>query len=1054
MLPLLLLVSLAADAEDRPPGWWVGLPVSGVQIVSPGGGVPEESLDPLLRVRQGEPLDPGDLRLDLTTLFHAGEFDAVEADVEPWVTYDDQGDLLEAAIVSFRVYPARRVGKVRVQGAQRLPRRDVLDAAGLSNGEAFYEDVDVPRLVARVEDHYRDNGFLDVQVEVDLYPYESGGGLLSLVPERTRRVEVWIRVSEGVPRTVDHLAFTGSPPIAERRLRRIARKAGIAEGEPFSSEQVTGAQYAIRRALAAPNALFGLRAGGWVEARVTPALTGESGALQLVYHVEPGPRLVLDVDGMWPWPNRKVRTALQIDERLRLTRGFVDDAPDRLETWMQRRGYLVADARVALQEDAGGERRILDVDVVRGPRHHLDPLVSFRLDTLPQQIVFDGNEALSDDRLKTVMIQASEEVVRYGFITLPEAEKGLTAARDLYRANGYQDARLEISRMETRPRVWSLWRVPGLRQLVRPLGVEPGLNVTLYVSVEEKALTRLASLEVHGAMVDDPTITDRLRELTGAPYSPQALDQLARLVVTTHREVGYLEVDARVVSQRRPDGSFDVVIDVRPGPRVLLRSFVIAGTRRTRSEFVRRQVDLTLGEPLTIEATEAMRRDLYELGTFRSVSTALLGDGEQRDLVVDVVERPRWSFELGGGVSTDQGLRGYGRVTRHNLWGLAHRAELFGLVGFDYRSDSLSDWMPDVTDPEWRAATTYTAPRFPGRKWQIVFDLLLREQVQERTWRMARSGVGTAIEARYGDTTLRIGGRTETRRLLEVDPGALLPGEPWFYLRDAEGGVLPSKWREQHLLSAIALHDLRDDPLQPTRGVLFQLTTELSPGVGLGLWDDVLTPDTFVKGEGRVSGYLPAGPLTVHLSGEAGRAFAFGGAVLALEDRYRLGGTGDLRGFKRDAVGPRNEIDQIDLDWPDGLGPIVEETVREHATRWVSTGGDTRALATLEILTPLPVLGLQAFDGYAAALFADIGNVWLLQSTATSELPQYEAIFDPILRVGVGTGLRVATPVGPLQLDVAVNPDAVFARGLRRDLVVRDWEEPWIRGHLSLGTLF
>ena len=41
------------------------------------------------------------------------------------------------------------------------------------------------------------------------------------------------------------------------------------------------------------------------------------------------------------------------------------------------------------------------------------------------------------------------------------------------------------------------------------------------------------------------------------------------------------------------------------------------------------------------------------------------------------------------------------------------------------------------------------------------------------------------------------------------------------------------------------------------------------------------------------------------------RALPLEDGMIPLEDRYRLGGTGNLRGFRRDAVGPRNEVAQV-----------------------------------------------------------------------------------------------------------------------------------------------
>ncbi len=310
----------------------------------------------------------------------------------------------------------------------------------------------------------------------------------------------------------------------------------------------------------------------------------------------------------------------------------------------------------------------------------------------------------------------------------------------------------------------------------------------------------------------------------------------------------------------------------------------------------------------------------------------------------------------------------------------------------------------------------------------------------------------TALSAR---TTVRFEARVEERRLQEIDLGALLPGEPWDAVLDADNVVLPTPWRLQQTTSAFLVHDLRDDPLQPTRGVLMSALGSFAPGLPLATLPDAARV-TYTKGEARVSGYVPAGPATLRISGEVGAGMVLGDGILPLEERYRRGGTGSVRGFTRDAVGPRNEVAWPDVAWPDALDPVVDATLAERPTRWVSTGGDANAVGTVELLVPLSSLGLPRYDGYSAALFTDIGNAWLIDplAIATSDQPVVTDIYAPLLRYGVGAGLRIATPVGPLQVDVAANLDSLIARGARRELLRDAWEDPPARAHLSLGTLW
>lgn len=1041
-------VGSPARADDMP--WYVGLPLADVQLRAPEGGLPEESLDPLLRAVPGALLDPAELRLDLATLFQVGQFAAVEAEVEPWVIFDEEGEPTEAALLSYVVFPAPRVRRVLVEGDSPFAKRHLLDAANLGPGQTFYDDLDDEEAIRAVRRFLAREGYPRSEVTIDVERLADG------------RLEVTLHVDAGEPDLLERLTFSGDiahvvPERNHRKLRRWARRAGMQEGRPFTMEAVTRAQQEIRQQLASMKQ-GPLRASrGWVGARVTPAvIRTQSGSARVSYTIEPGPRLELEVDGL-PWRGeRKIRGALGIDERLRLTRGWLDEAPDRVEGWLQRQGWLEATATVTLErpdEVSPGtdSTQVLRVDIDKGARHFL------KTGTPPGWVgvTFQGNEALSDAELQRVFDQASPDVVRRDFVTPAELEAGLVAARDTYRARGYQEAELSLDHLKMGRRGFR--PVAALTSPLRAaLSVPPRRRVIPVVTVHEGPLTLLDRIDVEGVAddVDLTAVRARIDALRGTPFSPQQVESVHRQIIEAHRVAGYLEADGRV-SVSHALGTAQVArIEVNPGPRVLLRSIVTRGPRFTQPTFIRREVEsqLTLGEPLTTGALDRVRSNLYEIGTFRTVNLSLLGEDAQRDLVIDVAERGRWDFELGAGLSTDLGLRTFGRATRRNLWGRAHRLDLVGQVGLVWRSESIRDWVPDVTQPEWRLAVSYTAPRFPSRPQDLILDGLLREVRQQRTWRMARSGGGVALENRLGRRTdLRIGARVETRQLQEVDLGALLESEPWL---DRLEDTPPTSWRVQESIAGLLVHDLRNDPVSPTRGLLLSVNAEYAPGLPWDAWRGQQVT-SFVKGSARATAHIPVGSLIFRSTLEGGHGISLNGAPIPLEDRFRMGGTGSLRGYRRDSVGPHNRTSRLDVDWPASLAPLIAYSRRDAADRWVPTGGDTSALGIFELLVPLPAIGMTGWDGYALALFTDVGNTWLLGGAgrATSQRPRYSDDV-PLLRVGSGVGARVATPVGPLQLDLALNPQAAWSRGGRQALLVDGWEEPRFRAHLTLGALF
>jgi outer membrane protein assembly factor BamA len=1030
----LILSAFLASAQAETPADWVGLPLAGVQLEAPEGGLPEESLDPLMRAIQGQPLDLGTIRLDLATLFRVGNFRSVEAHAEPWVTWNAIGEAEDAVLLTYRVFPAPRIGKIKVSGNKTFSDREIRGFSSLTVGQGtWFNELEAPRVKARIENELGREGWVRATVTVQDQVLDDGELVVHLI------------VDEGVPNVLETIGFTGDLDALSKRsegmLRRWARKAGLREGQPFAPTDITRAQNEMRLQLALMQPGPFRRQRGWIDAQVNPVLMRNvTGTARVTFTIEPGKRLELDVTGLGARGQRGLQGALGIDERLRLTRGFVDEAPDRVRAWLAEQGYHVAQVEIAL-DDANDDMRILRVQVQRGPRYTLPP------GGYPAFLGIDfwDNEAVSDADLQRVVDEASLEVIRRDYYSEAELNRGLIACRELYRARGYLSADLTLEHLETQPKGWLIVRflASPFRALAKK---QTPVRATPQVRVVEGPQTTLASVTLVGGdpLVDLGALYTQLENMEGAPYSSQHLETITTHAVQAHRDAGFLEVDAWVDSHNLPDRQVEARLVLEPGPQVLLRSKVTRGLRRSRSTFVRREAELELGSPITTAALEDIRNNLYELGIFRSVKVEMLGDGTHRDLVIDVSERPRWAYEWGFGLSTDQGLRSFTRVTRRNVWGVAHRIDLVGQVGLQYRSDS--NWRPDFDDPDWRLTLTYTAPRFPTRSQDLILDGLLRERRLERTWRMDRSGAGITLESHPGKTaTLRTGVRLETRQLRDVNAGALLEGEPWLAL-DAD-----QKWRVQEQVAVRYLQDRRDDPVLPSRGWLAGATGELAPGLPWDQWRG--QPVTsFAKVEARMTTWLPLGGFSLKLAGSGGVASSLNHGVIPLEDRFRLGGTSSLRGFRRDAVGPRNLSPRIAVDWPDSLRPLVEYANRDNPEIWVPTGGDVTALGTAELLLPLTSVGLTSWEGYSAAFFADAGNVWL-HSPDTQATSQQEPL-TPAIRWAIGTGMRAATPVGPLQIDIAANLQSIWATGEQQTLLVQGYEEPPWRAHLTLGSQF
>jgi len=319
-------------------------------------------------------------------------------------------------------------------------------------------------------------------------------------------------------------------------------------------------------------------------------------------------------------------------------------------------------------------------------------------------------------------------------------------------------------------------------------------------------------------------------------------------------------------------------------------------------------------------------------------------------------------------------------------------------------------------------------------------DVLARERQQEPTYRLERTGAGVGVQIGGEAERIRVVATygVQQRWLQDVAAGSLVGGDPWLEGEDpTEELVLPMGPRLHRGPSISAFLDQRDDRLNPTRGLLTSIQVD---GTHLVAGDRTVR----LLGQGRA--IVPLGPIGLQLGGGAGIGWAEGRtATLPLEERFRIGGASTLRGYALDSVGPKNRVALSDIDWPDALEPLVQEAARDATDRWVPTGGDAMLHTSAELWVPLKVMGLSRTDTTSLVGFVDAGNVFFVDPTvlATSAVVDPE----PFLRYGVGAGLRIRTPVGPMQVDVGMNPQ-YFAAAWPEER----GEDPW-RLHFSLGAL-
>lgn len=409
----------------------------------------------------------------------------------------------------------------------------------------------------------------------------------------------------------------------------------------------------------------------------------------------------------------------------------------------------------------------------------------------------------------------------------------------------------------------------------------------------------------------------------------------------------YARLADRTLTVDHADRTMTVALRIEPGPRVTLGRVAVEGLDRVDRDFAAWLVAARSGRPYSPAELERTRRDLIDLGAFATVRARLApapGPDGSADVTLEAIERPPRRIEVGGAYATSEGASLRAAWRHRNLFGRAERLELGAEV-----SGLLERGFGDLG---YRLDGRFARPHFLVRGQTLRLDAgALRERTDAYD-RIAVTG-GAALERRLGDRLSGSLGLSFERSRVEQAGAATI---------DTFVG-----------LPAVLIWEDAGNPLDPVRGTRARL--ELTPYPGfLGS----TLAYTSLRASG--SGYLDlAGDGRSVLAARLIAAAAFGQSrdALPADRRVYAGGSGTVRGFAFQSIGPR----------ADGR-PL---------------GGTTMIAGGIEYRQRIGT-------SWGAVGFVDAGGVG---EQRAPDLPAR-------LAVGAGVGLRYYTAIGPVRADVAV----------------------------------
>lgn len=1024
MLLLLLLSFLwvrpSAAVEGLPD--YTGRRVAAVQIVGPASAGNIEELSRFLEIRKGDVYSVRKVRRTIEVLAKLGNYSRIAVEAV---------DTDEGVVLTVRLEPVPRIRKISIKGVSGSKSR-VLNALGVGTGDLYSGREQLERMKEDVADAYRRSGWRDVRITLEVRaageavpggtPLEEGHGDVTLE----------VLVEEGKRQKIQEVHFEGDEWQDVFDEATLVAETGLVVGEAATDGAIERAQTRL---------IAYLRKLDFLEARIVRVIRqrdDETGNAIIRFFFSPGERITVTFDKkaiawadqkrhlFWFWEFRDSRllALLELDQEAHFTEGFAQEASDRLEAYYQRRGYYETDVTPSFEEDKAKRLKAFTFKIRPGRR--------FRLKKVVFRGIEDGPPEVSR---KAVMREF------YGFFPAledhhyvpDEVDSAVYHVTNYIRSQGFDGARIVAEEPvidRTKRAVELEFDVTlGPRSIVGAVAIEGDSEAPeskLRAAIAEPPMVIKEGSPLNAVYLDraEQAIEDYYARI-GFPYAEARHElSLQKEPVAAAPQVDPVTGEPALVPEPPPakdERLVDVAFHVDESFQAYVGRVIVKGNRYTNREAIERVLPFKTGQTYTPEALAEGQDALYRLGPFARVSVVPTEEGEPervRDILVSVAEANRMVLEPSIGVSwPEQGPRVGLRAQHRNLFGngesLSLRASAnwrwTGLLGETEGVNRVSPAV-DYNQIEQRVLLTYAQPTTFGFPVNGSVTASLFEREQNRAFGFTGNRVVSAADQKididlpvFRGADVRLVGRYqmflrdiqyESRRqeravaIVEEDL-TFDVGEMFHY---------PLKWK---IASASfgTLVDGRDDRVNPTSGYTLTVNGEVA--------DEWLASDAdYARVLGSWTLFRPAPwRFAVALSVRGGYARPVGRSRgIPVDQRFHLGGTGSVRGFRESEIGPKFVT----------VGQTEDELERDVT---ISPGGDLAGSYALELRHRL-------IGGLDWVLFTDAG--WSRLEYREPEPLDPDLIRgrlrqQPHLATSIGLGIRVKTLVGPIKFDLGID---------------------------------
>jgi translocation and assembly module TamA len=489
------------------------------------------------------------------------------------------------------------------------------------------------------------------------------------------------------------------------------------------------------------------------------------------------------------------------------------------------------------------------------------------------------------------------------------------------------------------------------------------------------------------------------------------------MILATLQERSYAFATVEAKAEVRPsDKQVDVTVTADLGPsckfgKVTISHLGSPDLVRVPDELIRNELDVKDGQPYRASSLAKTQRRLFGLGVFSVVNVIPDLENAEGAVVPVRIELARSKYrqiKVGTGILLESGKQDVhvsGDFQHVNLFNKLVRLDFENTLGYttlvqlDQVTEDGIEEVLSTSGPTVLSTLSFSVPGVPTRGWRVGNDLSFEMGV-EQGYRYASQEVSPNITAQLSKK-ISVSASYHFQLFQYID---LQLSEDEF--RKTPLGL---DFREKYVLTWLGqtfTYDSRNDPMVPTRG-RYGIYEIAEAGTWTGGDFNFMRLRMDQRAYWSLVSFLPRGMRgALAIRGGGGLAHPYGeetAASVPYRERLYLGGSGDVRGWVRNH-----------------LGPYICDP--EAGVDCIGTPGNTQGGDTI-----LPIGGLVSLFGsletrfyfvgdYGFVLFLDAGNAWA----------DLDGVWDPSqsglpihLLPSTGLGARYISPIGAIRFDLA-----------------------------------